>query len=98
MATITVTISADGTPSPPHVSISEGDIVCFQAEADTVLCVDPGSVFGSERFEIPAGSTVGLLVQSSPASGFKYITKMGDLEVRCRGDKDKKGGGGGGPG
>lgn len=98
MATITITIAGDGTPAPPYITINEGDTVRFQAEADAVLCVDPESVFGAERFEIPANSAVDLLVQTSPSGGFQYLTKMGDLGAACGGDRDKNEGGGGGPG
>ncbi len=98
MATITVTIAADGSLSPVTISVNGGDIVAFQAEADAVLCVDPMSLFGAERFEIPGGGSIGLVVQPDPPQDFKYITQMGDLEARCGGGRDKKGGAGGGTG
>lgn len=98
MATITVTIAADGTFSPASISVNAGDIVFFQAAADTVLCVDPTSLFGAERFEIPEGGSIGLVVQPDPPQSFQYIAQIGDLEARCGGGRDKTGGSGGGTG
>ncbi len=98
MATKTVNIAEDGTPTPAQIVVIAGDIVAFHAEADAVVCVDPGAVFGSERFEIPANSSLDLHVQTSPPSGFQYITKMGDLGAACSDGRDKSGGGSGGPG
>lgn len=101
MATITVRIAAEGTLSPSYIKVGGGDIVCFEAEADAVLCVDPGTLFGSERFEIPGGNTVCLVVRPNPPEKFAFLTRMGDLEARCTGGKGTGGtggGSGGGPG
>ena len=98
MSTITITIAADGTPSPSHIQVSEGDIVCYQAADDTVLCVVQESMFGSERFEIPRGSTICLLVHPNPPEEFQYLTFVGDLGERCGGGRGTGGSGGGSSG
>lgn len=95
MATITVQIAANGTPSPSHINVSGGDSVCFQTEVDAVLCVDPESLFGSERFEIPGGDTVCLAVLPNPPATFEYLTRMGDLTARCDDGRGTGGTGGG---
>ena len=98
MATITVKIDREGTLSPANIEVNAEDIVCFEAEADAVLCVDPAKLFGSERFEIPGGKTVCLVVLPNPPERIAFLTRMGDLEARCRGDKGTGGTGGGGSG
>lgn len=101
MSDITVSINSSGAPSPSVLNAQVGDTVTFVAEADTVLCVDPATVFGAERFEIPAGSPLPLAVEG-PSERLDFITRVGDLSASCRDGRDKTGGGsgtvGGGPG
>ena len=99
MSATTVTIAADGTPSPSDVRASPGDAVSFRADgADVVLCVAPTSVFGGERYEIAAGGTLDLTVQSGATGAFEFLTHVGDLAVRCRDGSRDKGRGGRGAG
>lgn len=97
MSDITVTIAGDGTPTPSDIQVQAGDTVSFHAEgADIVLCVDPASFFGGERYEIPNGAAADLTVQPGASGSFEYITIPGDLDALCRGRRDRSGGGGGG--
>ena len=103
MADHIVTISTDGTPTPDDIEINPGDRVTFQtAKADVVLCVDPTELFGAERFIIPAGDRLNVLVQDfAPPGEFAYLIITGNLDRPCKGrGGDGEGGGsvGGGSG
>lgn len=99
MSTVPVTIDSQGTPTPDPIQAGLGDIVAFHADgADVVVCIDPASYFGGERFEIANGDTLDLPVQSVAGGGFEYIVKVGDLSAPCTGGRGTKDGSGqGGP-
>lgn len=96
MTEITVRIDSNGRCTPSTLNLNAGDTVTFSAEADTVLCVAPGKVFGAERFEIPAGGNRRLHVQDTEPSSLDFVARVGNLTAPCRGgDRDRTGGGGG---
>lgn len=97
--THTVTISSDGTFSPNTIAPNPGDVVSFRAEgADVVLCVDPSTVFGAERYPIADGSTADLTVQEEAIHiDFAYVACVGDLDAACGGCRGGEGGGKTGP-
>ncbi|GIV57724.1 MAG: hypothetical protein KatS3mg042_0637 [Rhodothermaceae bacterium] len=97
--TLTVTISSDGTFSPDPISPNPGDTVAFMADGtDVVLCVEPASLFGGERYEIPAGTTLPLEVQPDAIHiSFAYVAILGDLSADCVGARGGEGGGRTGP-
>ncbi|WP_456429051.1 hypothetical protein [Rhodocaloribacter sp.] len=96
---IVVTVAADGSFSPDPISPDPGQGVSFRADGqDVVLCVDPASVFGGERFEIPNGGAVDLTVQPGAVHvAFAYVAVMGDLGAECRGARGGEGSGTTGP-
>jgi hypothetical protein len=102
MANVTVRIDSSGSFSPSSLDAQAGDTVTFSAEADTVLCVAPATVFGAERFVIPAGQEKQLQVQQDIPPSLDFIARVGDLDAPCRsGDRERTSGGGsvgGGPG
>lgn len=102
--TITVTIDSVGTFSPRSIAPNPGDVVSFLAGGgDAVLCVDPDSLFGGERFAIANGSSLDLVVQEEAVHiDFGYIACLGDLEMTCeacrqQGVRGDEGGGRTGP-
>lgn len=103
MATITVNISSNGDPSPDPITISIGDTVTFYADGeDVVLCISDDAIFGDDRYQIPADTSLDLQVQTgAPQGGFDYLVLIGDLNATCGGGKggDGEGSGtvGGGP-
>ncbi len=96
---IVVTIAADGSFSPDPISPDPGQVVSFHADGqDVVLCVDPETVFGGERFEIPNGSAADLTVQPGAVHvAFAYVAVMGDLGAACTGARGGEGSGTTGP-
>lgn len=102
--TIVVTIDSVGTFSPNSITPNPGDIVSFMAGGgDAVLCVDPDSLFGSERYAIANGSSLDLTVQDEAIHvDFGYIACIGDMEMTCeacrqQGVRGDEGGGRTGP-
>ncbi|MDX1739984.1 MAG: hypothetical protein R3178_01775 [Rhodothermales bacterium] len=94
MADITVNINGDGGFSPSSINPNPGDTVVFVAEDDTVLCVEPDAVFGGKRFEIAAGSSVALTVQSDASNvDFSFSAVIGSLDLDCASSRGKDGGG-----
>lgn len=94
-----VTISSDGAFSPNTIAPDPGDVVSFRADgADVVLCVDPSTVFGGERYPIADGSTADLTVQDDAIHvDFAYVALVGDLEAACGSFRGGEGGGKTGP-
>lgn len=105
MADATITIAANGTPSPDPATLTfdSGDTVTFVADgADVVLCTAPPNFFGGVRHEIPDGESIDLTVSPSASGSFEYVIKTGDLDAKCKGgrgpgtdDPAASGGGGG---
>ena len=94
MADITVNIDGDGGFSPSSINPNPGETVTFAAEDDTVLCVEPASVFGENRFEIAAGTSVSLAVQADAAQvDFSFSAVIGSLDLDCVSARGKDGGG-----
>lgn len=87
MADIELNVDEQGVLSPARISVQPGKSVQIQAERDTVFCIDESSVFGGSRFEIPAGMALLLIVQQEAASEFSFGIQVGDLSVRCKGDR-----------
>lgn len=97
MAELKVTIDRNGSFTPRQLQLSTGDLVSFVSnEEDAVLCFDSDGVFGEARYEIPEGEFVNLTVQAGAPQAFEFIARMGDLDARCRGARDRTGSGGGG--
>ena len=101
--TITVNIDGDGDFDPSTIAPNPGDTVSFVAGGgDVVLCVDPDSLFGAERYAIANGSNLDLTVQPGAIHiDFGYIACLGDLEMTCdacqQGIRGTEGGGKTGP-
>ncbi len=94
MADITVHIDGDGGFSPVSINPNPGETVTFSAEDDTVLCVEPASVFGGNRYEIAAGTSVSLAVQSDAGQvDFSFSAVIGSLDLDCASSRGKDGGG-----
>ena len=55
MATYTVTLDANGVPDVDPLTILPGDQVsfCVESSQPAIICVNPSTVFGATRFEIP---------------------------------------------
>ncbi len=84
MATHTIQFDSAGNPSPATINPQIGDTVVFQAGAEPiVLCVDPESIFGAERYPIPAGTSISLAVQAGAAGNFTFTSLAGDIEAEC---------------
>lgn len=100
MADITVNIDGNGGFSPNPINPDPGDKVTFVAAEDTVLCVEPDSIFGGGRFEIASGSSVSVTVQPGASNvDFSYMALVGSLSLDCpaaRGTGDGGGRTGGG--
>lgn len=96
MPNVTIAIASDGTMNPSNFHINPGETASFEANGnDVVLCVDPEGLFGEERYEIPNGTTLDLVVQATANNiSFELKTRVGDLEASCT--KRGTGGDGGG--
>ncbi len=96
MATHTIQFDNAGNPSPATINPLIGDTVVFQAGTEPiVLCVDPESTFGAERYEIPANTSISLTVLAGASGEFSFTSLVGDLEAEC-GTRGRTGGEGGG--
>jgi hypothetical protein len=84
MATITIQFDNAGNPTPATINPKIGDTVVFQASAQPiVLCVDPTSIFGVERYPIPAGTSISLTVQAGASGNFTFTSLAGDINAEC---------------
>ncbi|MEZ4699234.1 MAG: hypothetical protein R2834_02800 [Rhodothermales bacterium] len=96
MATINILFDSNGNPTPASFAIQPGDTVVFEAGSeDIVLCMDPETIFGSERIAIPAGTSVETTVQPGASGAFSFTSIAGDIEAEC-GARGTTGGEGGG--
>lgn len=99
LKSVTVTIGEDGSFSPSTIAPNPQDTVRFVAQGqDVVLCVDPASLFGAERYAIASGTALDLTVNPEAVNiDFGYSACLGDLEAACGGCRGEEGGGRTGP-
>ncbi|MDZ4699045.1 MAG: hypothetical protein SH809_05000 [Rhodothermales bacterium] len=84
MATITIHFDSAGNPTPATITIQIGDTVVFHAGAQPiVLCIDPESIFGAERYALPAGASTSLSVLAGASGDFSFTSLAGDIEAEC---------------
>ena len=81
-ATTVVEVAIDETAQYDAVKVRRGDRVVYSSVTDAVLLIHDPTIFGSTRFEIPAGKRVVLIVQDHSSGGdFRCTVLTGNLDA-----------------
>lgn len=89
MATYTVTLDSNGVADLDPLAVIPGDQVtfCYQGTEPAIICVNPPTVFGAMRFEIPpCPHVLTLTVMSTMPLAvvpFTYKVILNDRFFRC---------------
>ena len=86
MASLSFDVTRNGKLALTGYTLHPGDEIELSATSvDTLVCISRDSVFGSDRFEIPAGETVTLTVKEDAEEGrFDWSINTRDgLDAPC---------------